>query len=427
MVIQYIIISCILVFFLIQLRLLHISNFLLSLLLFFPFTGHVFSFSPAVSMAKIMLVPFLVVGLLNMMKFIAGLKLNFLFLSMWFIFASVTVAKGIFTTSGSGTNFIGLNILDYGYFVLAMSLFAVKDNIRIESITLPILIGGLYLSAVGVIQLYFPSVAFTIGIDNPMHFVSEGSYKLFANESRIIGLHNNPNAVSIYYVISSICFLYYIFSAQNFLKKILSTAGLSLTLFCLIHTASRAAYLSFVISGIILLFIAVEQKSKFYYYSKILLGFPVAIALIVLIFNLREFGGESDSGRLLLWGTVFTEALSSPLVFLFGTFQSVPLNAHNGYIQIFHNYGIIGLGCFSYILINSLYVALRKAKKIKPHGLVMCLIISFALIDLSHSSSVRSVIFWAFLALAHAPSLVLRDEIDALRNSPHPEKIPLGN
>ncbi len=146
-------------------------------------------------------------------------------------------------------------------------------------------------------------------------------------------------------------------------------------LFALLLTKKRGSLLS--VAAILLLFLFFRKDKTFKSLSvTAFVLMTSAVALFVLyssVSQIREtldnffVGNNNDisSGRFAIWNTAFERFLSSP-VFGVGWFglRSAYLSgdAHNVYLQLLAETGLIGFACFMFFFINALLKTIKKTK-----------------------------------------------------------------
>lgn len=203
-------------------------------------------------------------------------------------------------------------------------------------------------------------------------------------------------------------------------KRIILLIVLILGLFCLIRTSSRGAWLGFII-GLIIFFYS--------YNKKLAIILPIALIILISVFpnGLNRmsslFSGAQNSSweRTKLWEGTWNMIKEHPITgFGINTFSDYfpkfkPADypdaryAHNSYMQMWSEIGIIGLMTFLGLIITALWTTFNKFNKKISCGFEGMLLLSLvsgwtaflvqAALDTNLYSLVLITLFWFITAL----------------------------
>lgn len=207
-------------------------------------------------------------------------------------------------------------------------------------------------------------------------------------------------------------------------EKLLLVLLIGLGVLCLFHTASRASWLAF---GGAVLFLGVIRRSK-----KILGGLFLAgvLALFLIpnymLIHFDLYGKEqSASERIMLWRRAADVIMAHPFLgcgintytLVHGKYDTVKdtrvigYYAHNGYLQLAAEIGLLGLAAFLLFLILFFSKILRKARDIPDPLLgdtaLGCLagcfgFLCLVFVDTVLQSFQSGLLFWTFMGLSMA-------------------------
>lgn len=216
----------------------------------------------------------------------------------------------------------------------------------------------------------------------------------------ILGKSADPNFLSINIIFSIICTLNLIM--KKYYCKILIIVSLIIQLFSIIKMGSRNAMVCLTIAITIYFFYSIKNNSKdlLKFIMIIMIGIIVIyIGLstlpdnIIQRLNIYEAIDNGANGRFGIWRRALDIQLDSVfrLIFGFGAGQMPILidYAHNFYIELLFEYGVIGLVIMSLFIFNSYLMS--KKDSFKKSLLVYMLIASMTL------STDRSTLFWNIL------------------------------
>ena len=193
--------------------------------------------------------------------------------------------------------------------------------------------------------------------------------------SRFQGVHfANINGLGV----TLFCFSYFLILAIRYstgAHRLLFIGGLALNFVLLFSTSSRTPMLALVFILLAALFIKYFQRYRLLFvltvcFSAFLVPFYIwfqntKLSTIVNDWSLKIFGKSLYSGREKIWGTLLDVVMDSPIIgYGIGIDgrQFGPHTAHNQYIQILLEVGIVGLIVFL-ALLYFIFDMLIKNKK----------------------------------------------------------------
>jgi tetratricopeptide (TPR) repeat protein len=265
-------------------------------------------------------------------------------------------------------------------------------------------------------------------------------YNLFdwvpADTQRIASFFGNPNFFATY-LVATLPLLLVRSLKSTTKRKFLAGITLGLALACLIFTATRSAWIGFGFSFLFLVFLIHATKVVRLNFKVLFPLFMVFSAIfLIIILNQNMIIGRisamwppsgSAFQRLHIWEVTISMIKASPIFGTgLGTFQivfpkfrypdfnlDVPignlLHAHNEYLEIWSEMGLIGLGVFLWLMISFLHYAFKMLKNEKEKGLLVAGLVSGivgVLIDSLFSVSLRwtgsAFIFWFLFGLTIA-------------------------
>ena len=195
--------------------------------------------------------------------------------------------------------------------------------------------------------------------------------------------HYSHNAMLIIPVI--LILTSYLLTSKKKGHKKFAIIALVISAFAIILTAKRA-HLLFGVAAVVVTYLIIGKGNKFK--RVFLLGIIAVLAValfyiaslyvpqINLVLQRFETVGEDNSSttRLKMWALAFTLFRNHPIFgagwgaykFLYSeTFHKDPLDAHNVYIQMLAETGVIGFIIFVFTAFSALYVTIRYIKKRK--------------------------------------------------------------
>jgi len=191
-------------------------------------------------------------------------------------------------------------------------------------------------------------------------------HRLDAHEGDWRGIFTHKNNLGWF---TSLCIIIS-FSVLNKKVNIYRVAFLLLSLLLLIMSGSRTSWVALSIIIFVYFLIKNLKINKKLYYAILVLIVPVVIIFINYLFNNYDFilgliGRDATlTGRINLWAHSFNAILDRPLLgYGFGTFWDskiineiwtwiwLPPHAHNGYVDLLLQLGILGFSVFIYLYV----------------------------------------------------------------------------
>ena len=265
-------------------------------------------------------------------------------------------------------------------------------------------------------------------------------YHLFtwipAEYQRTVSFFGNPNFFATF-LVATLPLLLALSLKSTPRRKIIAGITLGLGLACLIFTATRAAWIGFVVSFLFLVLLIYATKTVRLNFKALLPLFIVFLAIfLIVILNQKMIINRmsailslsgSASYRLHIWEVTLDMMKASPIFGTgLGTFQIVfpkfrypdfnldvsignLLHAHNEYLEIWSEMGLIGLGVFLWLMFSFLRYAFKVLKSEREKGLMVAGLVTGVvgvLIDSLFSVSLRwtgpAFIFWLLFGLTVA-------------------------
>ncbi|QMU61461.1 MAG: hypothetical protein GKR92_07040 [Gammaproteobacteria bacterium] len=175
---------------------------------------------------------------------------------------------------------------------------------------------------------------------------------LYLNRVRYIGVFNDPNDMGMLLLVSLPFILYTIKQYKFILPKLIWASTLPLLLYAIYLTGSRGTMLG------LLLMVAVNAWFKFKrVVSLFLIAITVPIAFSLTQLSTISSGDASSAGRIDAWGSGIQMLKSNPLFGVgYGLFTvHHPIPAHNSYVQVFSEIGLVGYFFWLGFLAMSMY------------------------------------------------------------------------
>ncbi len=225
--------------------------------------------------------------------------------------------------------------------------------------------------------------------------------------------HNNDFAA--YLICVLIVFLYWVFSKGQKLIKPIAIIVFLLGVFILAHAYSRGGCISFILAIILLAFLL--KKFWFLCFS---LMITVILSFKIILFKFSMF---NDSGRFKLWGISLRMIKEHPLLGNgIGTFMAwfrsfSPTGdisyAHNCFLQLWAEAGLISVAIFFYIIFETLISSIFGYKENKnPVSLILsCAVIAFlcsSFVDTFLFSYQLASLFWVMMGLLRGSNHCLK-------------------
>jgi O-antigen ligase/tetratricopeptide (TPR) repeat protein len=264
-------------------------------------------------------------------------------------------------------------------------------------------------------------------------------FKWVPREKRVMSFLGNPNFFATYLV--AIIPLLLVLSLQ-WTRRRKFIAGISLlsALACLVFTGTRSAWIGFVFSLIFLSVLAKRAKAVAFSLRKAIIPLAVLAGIVLLLIlhhhmissRISEIGAPHGavSQRWHIWKVTWNMIKSSPIIgsglgtfpIIFPRFRypnyglDIPYgnlqHAHNEYLEIWSEMGLIGLGIFLWFIIGFFFHAIRYLRGRKEKGMVMTGLLSGimgVLIDSFFSTSMRFTgppfVFWLLIGLSVAMTM----------------------
>jgi len=230
----------------------------------------------------------------------------------------------------------------------------------------------------------------------------------FKNAFRGVFLHKN--SLGIFMSVSILIWLFSLYGAINEKKKfaiILYSGFLLLSALLLLLSQSKTSFVVLLIT-IIVIFLVRSMFSK--KYGLVLLNIAIFFILIASLSFTKNFdsfltvlGKDSTlTGRVPLWSLTWEYFLQKPLLgFGYSGFWSTPNggasyiaevlflspNAHNGYLDILINLGIVGILLFLFSLQKNLFLSIELIRKKKNYWsfIPFALFVFFILYNITES------------------------------------------
>ncbi len=250
---------------------------------------------------------------------------------------------------------------------------------------------------------------------------------------RISSFFGNPNLFATY-LVAVIPLLFVLFLEKTKLRKVIAGITLGLALVCLTLTGTRSAWVAFVASFIFfILLIRWIKAIRLNWENLLRFGTLLLIILLLVVFNWNMIAGRilqvtdpfgSVFIRIHIWEVTLNIIKSTPILGTgLGTFQiefpkfKYPdfdlevrienlLHAHNEYLEILAEMGILGLGIFLWLMISFFGYAFKYLKNKGGENLTVVGLISgivAVLVASLFSVSLRwtgpAFIFWFLIGL----------------------------
>jgi len=328
-----------------------------------------------------------------------------------------------------------------------LSIYFLDSKEKINKAARYFILGGFFISLIGVVQ-FFSQFIFSLDkmynfwaydvsmflygqnfgeviIRNQSWFVNIGGKDYF----RAISLFPDPHTFSLYLGIV-IPFTIGFFFYNNKKDKLQNLGMLSVMFLALLFTFSRGAYVGFFASLVFILVFSVWYF-KIKLNKKFVISVLAGFALAFLVFLSSVFGSRflssftlsdvSNAGRIGIWETASSVFWNAPVIgvglgnlpIFFDPTASVksPINAHNTYLDIASELGLVGLlAFFALVLCTFRSLGFKKDKfNFLRFGLLWSL--SWFLVHSFFETSLFSVPVLAALCFILAFAVVLKDPV----------------
>lgn len=258
------------------------------------------------------------------------------------------------------------------YFLVYLALQTVyisKKNIRLFFLAIPIFfLFGLFAQIVN--QPFVSTINRIL-----LPFESVKSNEVMQKWGYFSGFSGNNLITSFYCMILLLVVLYDVF--ENKRKRIISYLLAIFSFFGVVITQKRGIFIACTVSiFIVLWYTKIRQQS----FKK---KFTILVSLIMIIIGIVMFIKFTESGQLFFYRFqngddlssgryyLYTTLMNNPSkFFLFGngpsaTFSTLNINAHNIYLQVFYENGIVGLFLYTVFFISNLRTAFSQISKKK--------------------------------------------------------------
>ncbi|MGJ1062361.1 O-antigen ligase family protein, partial [Enterococcus faecium] len=239
-------------------------------------------------------------------------------------------------------------------------------------------------------------------------------YYLQAGRYRFISYFNNPNELAQFSLVFLLLSFYYLFIEKSSIKKYIWNLLFGCSSFYIILlTGSRAVLLAisiFVIIYFSTVIFHIEKKQRNFIFM-----FTFLIILLVLFSNyllerntgVLSYIDQLSSYRLSIWREILK--YKNPLLFLIGGY----LQSHkqyqvitNAYVELFGNYGLIGLICWCLTLLNFSVNKRVSTKFDKYKTAAICAYLVYYLFEsgMQNIVNISSFFFWFTLCVGKMSS-----------------------
>lgn len=236
------------------------------------------------------------------------------------------------------------------------------------------------------------------------------SAQLSYNKPLIFGTFGNPNSVAVFL---SACFPFFLFfirqTHSKFWKTVTGITGLWVFIVIML-TKSRASWIAlcvgvavFYFPGIVRFIKAIRRKTL------LMLAVILSIVFCFTMIQLINMNQESVKGRILVWQVAYDMIKNSPIIGIgYGNFAVQYLDyqgnfltqaenhfylnnagdlkqAHNEYIEVFAETGLIGLVFFAFIIHNFIFTGIKLLKEKSVGTLSVKTYYSSGIVILVHS------------------------------------------
>ncbi len=253
--------------------------------------------------------------------------------------------------------------------------------------------------------------------------------------TRVMSSYGNPNFFGTH-LVAVIPLLLVLSIGSHGKRRLFSALALLLALACLLFAETRSAWIGFAFSLVFLTFMIRKSRTVRFGFKTMLPLLAVLLVIILLLFLSQDVIVERISQlwdpqgsvfmRIHTWEAAFSMIKASPvfgsglgtfqIVFpgfrYFGFESDVPignvLHAHNEYLEIWAEMGILGLALFLWLMIGFFRYAIKNLRGGRGGLIALGLISGIAgvLVDSLFSSSMRwtgpALTFWLLFGLAVA-------------------------
>ncbi len=375
---------------------------ILTILLFFLYSSFILSFTkiPYSNVFYVLKFIFMLIYIIIFIVFnkssITMSKQNILLFFLLSFFSGVPTL----IINSTVTDTLNLILLIIIYLPLIFIVFPnVDQNLMKKSLKL------MYVSLL--IFIIWPSLFLTYF--NQFYYLQAGRY-------RFISYFNNPNELAQFSLVFLLLSFYYLFIEKNSIKKNIwnSLFGCS-SFYIILLTGSRAVLLAisvFVIIYFSTVIFHIEKKQRNFIFL-----FTFLIIVLVLFSNyllarntgIISYIDQLSSYRLSIWREILK--YKDPLYLLIGGY----LQSHkqyqvitNAYVEVFGNYGLIGLICWCLTLLNFSINKRVSTKFDKYNTAAICAYLVYYLFEsgMQNIVNISSFFFWLTLCVGKMSSKV---------------------
>jgi O-antigen ligase len=365
------------------------------------FTGQTFSAAGLnINFAAVFAILAIVFSLFVVLKNIGRVKRLPLF-SAWLFFLAALTAS-LFTSVHVTQGLIELTRLTSTMLIFFASFVLIENNRDLATLIKVIIVSAITPSLVAIYQ-YLTQTGLTVPF--------EGVY------NRVFGTFAHPNLLAFYLLlVIALCFIIFLVSDKKKVSVWLYSGAAGLFLITLTFTYTRSAWLGLLI---LVFMLGITRYRKFLLVAIILLSISF-FSVQQINTRLQSFTDKDPSSsiqwRLQLWSDGLDYFKQRPLLgYGIGTSNEIILqnrgplagssDAHNDYLRMALDSGLIGLFAFIFLIISllsSLYQIYRRQKK--PHLKTLAFVIliltgSFYLISFGDNIMANTALQWTLWAL----------------------------
>jgi O-antigen ligase len=322
--------------------------------------------------------------------------------SSWLFFLAA-LAASLITSIDVGIGATELTRLFSTMLVFLASYLLVDTNKELATLIKVIILSALVPSIVAVYQ-YFTKTGLTVPL--------EGVY------NRVFGTFAHPNLLAFYLLLAlALCFVVFLVSDKKKVPVMLYASAAALFLITLAFTYTRSAWLGLLL---LVMMLGLTRYRKFLVVAIIILTISY-FSVEQINSRLQSFGTAKDPSssiewRIQLWQDCFTYFSERPLLgYGIGTSNEVILknrgpeagssDAHDDYLRIALDAGLIGLFGFLFLITNLLSKLFRiyhreKKPRLKTLAFVILVVTgAFYLISFGDNIINNTALQWALWAL----------------------------
>ncbi len=261
------------------------------------------------------------------------------------------------------------------YFVFALSYFLIVNNIKTKNqwynLVVVYVLAGLLVGLYGVYQNYFVTVTDTSWIDEDM----------FTNiKTRVYSTFDNPNVLGQYLVMVMPVAFAMIWGEKGAIKKLFYLLVTAVLGACLIFTWSRAAWIGIMLAIGFYMVMKDRRWSSLLVVALLIMPFVLPESLISRLASIGNMKDSSTAYRFSVWLSSLRMAKDywiSGIGLGAGAFERVyqkyalngagfALHAHNFYIQLVVEMGVLGISLFVMIIISAYkkIISIREKKSV---------------------------------------------------------------